>query len=192
MFGLTFEKLLVVGLIAAVVIGPHRLPGVVARLASLVRGLRRTVDAARERAAIELGVPTDATEWRALDPRRYDPRRIISEALAAPPVAASVPTDAGGGESAPVRPESVAKTEQDTADPSSGPVTAAPSVPTRRIRVGTSAHPRWIEVPLEPSPDADTADPAADRAPGSAEDRAAESVAATGAEDATTRIPVTA
>ncbi|MCY1717042.1 Sec-independent protein translocase TatB [Microbacterium sp. SL62] len=139
MFGLTLEKLLLVGLIAAVVIGPQRLPGVVARLASLVRALRATVDAARHRAATELGVPADASEWRALDPRRYDPRRIIAEALAAPPVAMAADTA-----SVPV---STTTSAPDAADATAPVVPERPSVPMRRVRVGSSAHPRWIEVP---------------------------------------------
>lgn len=152
MFGLTLEKLLLVGLIAAVVIGPQRLPGAVARLASALRGLRRTVDAARLRAATELGVPADADEWRALDPRQYDPRRIIAEALAARPVAMAADTA-----SVPV-PTATPNTP-DTAPP----VAPQPSLtPMRRMRVGSSAHPRWIEVPDEsgataPEPDAPAA-----------------------------------
>lgn len=111
MFGLTFEKLVVVGLFAAVILGPQRLPVVVAYFAGLVGGVRRTMDAARVRAAAELGVPSDAASWRALDPRQYDPRRIIAEALATPVA---------------------------TADPA--------ATATRRVRGGTSAHPRWILV----------------------------------------------
>ncbi len=167
MFGLTLEKLLLVGLIAAVVIGPQRLPAVVARLASLLRGLRATVDAARHRAATELGVPADVTEWRALDPRRYDPRRIIAEALAAPPIAIAADTA-----SAPVPIEQSVPDAADTA----GPVTPEPpSAPMRRVRVGSSAHPRWIEVP-------DASEPAA---------LASDAPAATDGE-ATARVGVTA
>ncbi|MCM3500264.1 Sec-independent protein translocase TatB [Microbacterium sp. P26] len=154
MFGLTLEKLLLVGLIAAVVIGPQRLPAVVARLASLLRGLRPTVDAARHRAATELGVPADADEWRALDPRRYDPRRIIAEALAAPPVAVAADTA-----SVPV------PIEASALDAATPVATEPPSAPMRRVRVGSSAHPRWIEVPDASGPDAPASDaPAAGEA----------------------------
>lgn len=178
MFGLTFEKLLLVAVIAAVVIGPHRLPAVTARVASVIRGLRQTVDAARVRAATELGVPADAEEWRALDPRQYDPRRIIAEAFAEPaavPLAAS-PSPLrreGLAESAPiaggVREISHAADTGEaprlsavSLDPAvSGAVRAddsaalggdrpAPGEPGsgfRRVRGGTSAHPRWVLVP---------------------------------------------
>ncbi|WP_205822988.1 Sec-independent protein translocase subunit TatA/TatB [Microbacterium hydrothermale] len=152
MFGLSLEKLLLVGLIAAVIIGPHRLPGVVERLATVLRQLRRAVDSSRERAAIELGVPVDASEWRALDPRRYDPRRIIAEALAAPAVAASAPHGVPEVETDPIAP-----TAPDAVDP----LSEATDATLRRIRVGTSAHPRWIEVPV----DAASEDPAGADAP---------------------------
>ncbi|MDF2991096.1 MAG: Sec-independent protein secretion pathway component [Microbacterium sp.] len=148
MFGLTFEKLLLVGVLAAVILGPHRLPALVAGVAALVRGLRRTVDAARLRAATELGVPADTARWRALDPRQYDPRRIIAEVLAAPP-AARAPGTAREDTSGPAV----------SLDDVSVPADSAPMAPgahagngggpaaVRRVRVGTSAHPRWIEVP---------------------------------------------
>ncbi|MFF7681118.1 Sec-independent protein translocase TatB [Microbacterium sp. NPDC007973] len=159
MFGLTFEKLVLVGLIAAVVLGPQRLPVVVGRAAALVRDLRRTVDAARVRAAEEIGVPVDAPQWRALDPRRYDPRRIVAEALAAPSVEATVPAGATA---------SVITTNSDAADTASlDPVVAPASVPMRRVRVGTSAHPRWIEVavPSESDPATSAAEDATAGAP---------------------------
>lgn len=186
MFGLTFEKLLVVGLIAAIVIGPHRLPGVVAHLASLLRGLRRAVDTARERAAVELGVPADATEWRALDPRRYDPRRIIAEALAAPAVTASAAVDPG-----PLATDPITTTAPDAAHAATPPVTAPPRVSTRRIRGGTSAHPRWIDVPIEAPADADAVDPVAD-AVAPAATLAGRPAGRPAVDDSTVRMPVTA
>lgn len=74
MFGLTFEKLFLVGIVAAVVIGPQRLPLYAQRLGEYVRAVRRFVDQARADAGVE--------EWRSdsYDPRRYDPRRIVREA----------------------------------------------------------------------------------------------------------------
>lgn len=160
MFGLTFEKLLLVGFLAAVILGPRRLPVAVAGIAALVRGLRRTVDAARLRAADELGVPSDAAQWRALDPRQYDPRRIIAEALAAPSV--SAPPSSAPHESAPP-PSDVAPAgstllaptiEEETSEarhpvPPSPDTTPAP----RRVRIGTSAHPRWVVLTEEGEPE---------------------------------------
>lgn len=78
MFGLTFEKLFVVAIVAGLVIGPTRLPAYAQRLADTVRSFRAFMEATRARAAADLG------EWAELDPRRYDPRRLVREALDAP------------------------------------------------------------------------------------------------------------
>ncbi len=81
MFGLTFDKLLVIGVIAVFLLGPERLPGYAAKLAQLVKGLRAMANNAKDRMKEEMGDDYDETEWQKLDPRRYDPRRIIREAL---------------------------------------------------------------------------------------------------------------
>ena len=84
MFGLTFEKLVLVTIIAAFVIGPRRLPVYAGKLAEFVRDLRAFIESSRSRAEADLGVPLRASEWQA-DLRRYDPRRIVRDALAEPP-----------------------------------------------------------------------------------------------------------
>ncbi|MGK2854543.1 MAG: Sec-independent protein translocase TatB, partial [Microbacteriaceae bacterium] len=81
MFGLTFEKLLLVGVVAVFLLGPERLPYYAQQLARLVKGLRRMADGAKERVKEEMGDEFDDVEWRKLDPRQYDPRKIIREAL---------------------------------------------------------------------------------------------------------------
>lgn len=85
MFGLTVEKLLFVGLLAAVLVGPSRPPAYAARLGEIVRVLRAHVDAARSHAEAETGTALDGSNWAAVDPRQYDPRRIVREALAEQP-----------------------------------------------------------------------------------------------------------
>ncbi len=80
MFGLNFEKMIIVGVIAAIIIGPRRLPHCAQKLGELVRLLRVQVDTARTRATESMG----AEDWQTLDPRQYDPRRIIREALDEP------------------------------------------------------------------------------------------------------------
>jgi sec-independent protein translocase protein TatB len=80
-FGLTFEKLLLIGVIAAVVIGPQRLPELAARFGGFVRQLRTMANGAKSRMREEMGPDFDEVEWRKLDPRQYDPRRIIRDAL---------------------------------------------------------------------------------------------------------------
>lgn len=80
-FGLTFDKLLIILVIAVFLIGPDRLPGYAAQLARLVKTLRGFADGAKDRMREEMGPEFDEVDWRKLDPRQYDPRRIIREAL---------------------------------------------------------------------------------------------------------------
>ncbi|MEO7123991.1 MAG: Sec-independent protein translocase TatB [Lacisediminihabitans sp.] len=81
MFGLTFDKLLVIAVIAVFLLGPERLPGYAAQLARLVKSLRKMADGAKDRLRDEMGPDFDDVDWQKLDPRQYDPRRIIREAL---------------------------------------------------------------------------------------------------------------
>jgi sec-independent protein translocase protein TatB len=82
--GFGFEKLLVIGVVALFLIGPEKLPEYAARLARFVRTARRMIDDAKERVKEEMGPDFDEEEWRRLDPRQYDPRRIIRDALLEP------------------------------------------------------------------------------------------------------------
>ena len=80
-FGLTIEKLLLIGIIAIFLIGPDRLPAYSAQFARLIRRLRDMASGAKDRMRDELGPDFDDMDWKKLDPRQYDPRRIIREAL---------------------------------------------------------------------------------------------------------------
>jgi sec-independent protein translocase protein TatB len=110
-FGLTFDKLIIIAVVAVFLIGPDRLPGYAAQLARLVKQLRRFADGAKDRMREEMGDEFDEVDWRKLDPRQYDPRRIIREALvdeafgdgadAAPAVAATATAEAA----APAKPD---------------------------------------------------------------------------------------
>lgn len=82
MFGLTFEKILLIGIIAVFLLGPDKLPHYAAQLARLVRQLRDMANGAKDRMRDEMGPEFDDLDWKKLDPRQYDPRRIIREALA--------------------------------------------------------------------------------------------------------------
>jgi len=79
-FGLTFDKILVIAVIAVFLLGPTRLPTYAAKLGQLVRNLRSMANNAQDRMRDELGPDFDV-DWKKLDPRQYDPRRIIREAL---------------------------------------------------------------------------------------------------------------
>jgi sec-independent protein translocase protein TatB len=84
MFGLSFEKILLIGIVAAFLIGPQKLPHYAAVLARMVRQVRDLANGAKERVKEEMGPDYDEIEWKSLDPRQYDPRRIIREALLEP------------------------------------------------------------------------------------------------------------
>jgi sec-independent protein translocase protein TatB len=80
-FGLTFDKLAIIGIIAVFVLGPERLPYYASQLARLVRTVRDMANGAKDRMREEMGPDFDEVDWKKLDPRQYDPRRIIREAL---------------------------------------------------------------------------------------------------------------
>jgi sec-independent protein translocase protein TatB len=79
--GLTFDKLLVIGVIAVLVVGPQRLPHYASQLAKFVKQLRDFAKGAQARLREEMGPEYDDVDWKKLDPRQYDPRRIIRDAL---------------------------------------------------------------------------------------------------------------
>lgn len=81
MFGLTFEKLLLIGVLAVFLLGPERLPYYASQLARMVKSLKKMADGAKDRMREEMGPDFDEVDWKKLDPRQYDPRRIIREAL---------------------------------------------------------------------------------------------------------------
>ena len=80
-FGITIEKLLVIGVIAALLVGPERLPRYAESFARLVKRAGDYLRGAKDRMREEVGPEIDELDWRKLDPRQYDPRRIIRDAL---------------------------------------------------------------------------------------------------------------
>lgn len=103
MFGIDSEKLIILAVITALVLGPKRLPEYARKLAEWVRKFRQFADNAQSQLSEELGEEVD---WRKLDPRQYDPRRIIRDALVEP-----LPGSAAAGavaDSAPIRGHSAA------------------------------------------------------------------------------------
>jgi sec-independent protein translocase protein TatB len=76
-----FDKLLVIAVIAVIVVGPEHLPKYAAQLGRIARSLREMANGAKDRMREEMGPDYDEVDWKKLDPRQYDPRRIIREAL---------------------------------------------------------------------------------------------------------------
>lgn len=130
MFGLTIEKLAVIAVIAVFILGPDRLPLYAARFASFVRGVRDLMDTAKSRVKDELGDDFDDIEWKKLDPRQYDPRRIVREALSDSPTATGPVEAAESGQTVDAR--ALASV---SVSPSLGEEAAAP---VRRRRVNSA------------------------------------------------------
>jgi len=80
-FGINPSEFIVLLVVAAVVLGPERLPEYAQQLARLVRELRRMAQGASKQVRNEMGPEFDDIDWAKLDPRQYDPRRIVREAL---------------------------------------------------------------------------------------------------------------
>jgi len=99
-FGLTFEKLLLIGVIAALIIGPERLPKAAETFAGFVRKAGEYVRETKSRMRDEIGPEIDDVDWRKLDPRQYDPRRIIRDALMDDTPSTTATSAAAGGAAA--------------------------------------------------------------------------------------------
>ena len=81
MFGISAPEFIVLLAVAAVVLGPERMPQYAQQLARLVRELRRMAQGASQQVRSEMGPEFDDIDWRKFDPRQYDPRRIVRDAL---------------------------------------------------------------------------------------------------------------
>lgn len=74
-------EFIIVIIVAFVVIGPERLPHYLAKARSLVREAKKMADGAKGQLREQIGPEFDEIDWKAYDPRQYDPRRIVREAL---------------------------------------------------------------------------------------------------------------
>lgn len=81
MFGINGWELVIILVIAMLVIGPERLPVYAEQLGSLVRRGRDLLQNAKARVDDELGPEFSDVDWSKLDPRQYDPRKIVRDAL---------------------------------------------------------------------------------------------------------------
>ncbi|CAI9386673.1 Sec-independent protein translocase TatB [Microbacterium sp. T2.11-28] len=80
-FGIDMEKIVIILVVAALLLGPEKLPRYAELLAKFTVRARDWLNGARSRVKDEMGEDFDDIEWRKLDPRQYDPRRIIRDAL---------------------------------------------------------------------------------------------------------------
>lgn len=141
MLGINPGEFLILAVLAVAILGPERLPEYASQLARLVRELRRMATGAREQLREQVGPEIDEVDWRKLDPRQYDPRRIIKEALlddvedairpATSPLSPATRAAAAGSRPAPAA----------AAVPAAGAASAAMAPPRRieRLEPGTPA-----------------------------------------------------
>ena len=81
MFGINGWELVIILVVAMLVIGPERLPAYAEQLGGLVRRGRDLLRNAKARVDDELGPEFSDVDWSKLDPRQYDPRKIVRDAL---------------------------------------------------------------------------------------------------------------
>jgi sec-independent protein translocase protein TatB len=67
--------------VAVFVIGPDRMPESAAKLAKLIEQLGALADTAKVQLREQMGPDFGDVGWKQYDPRQYDPRRIVREAL---------------------------------------------------------------------------------------------------------------
>lgn len=78
MFDINGSEFLVIAVIAVILVGPDRLPEYVRGLRALVKRVRAAVRDGETALRSEFG---DDVDWESLDPRQYDPRKIVRDAL---------------------------------------------------------------------------------------------------------------
>ncbi len=84
MLGVNGWEVVLLMLIAVFVLGPDRLPEYAAKLARGIRQLRVMAEGAKGQLKDQLGPEYEDINWQQYDPRQYDPRRIVREALLDP------------------------------------------------------------------------------------------------------------
>lgn len=81
MFGINGGEMIVLLLLALFIIGPERLPGYAEELKLLVKKAKRYASGAKDELVETLGPEVAEVDWKKLDPRQYDPRTIVRQAL---------------------------------------------------------------------------------------------------------------
>lgn len=79
MFGIGFTELLIILVIALLVVGPERLPGLARQLGHFVREIRKMYDQVREQARAEIGPEFDEFERNLREIRALDPRQQVRD-----------------------------------------------------------------------------------------------------------------
>lgn len=80
-FGMSQWEMLLIMVVILVIIGPDRLPAAMENLRRWVRQARDLANQARGELREQVGDDIAELDWRKWDPRQYNPRRIVREAL---------------------------------------------------------------------------------------------------------------
>lgn len=96
-FGMNEYELLIIIVLGLFLLGPERLPEYASKLAKFVKSLRAYAEGAKAQLKDQMGPEFDQVDWNAYDPRRYDPRKIVREALSDVDDALRSPGPGGGG-----------------------------------------------------------------------------------------------
>lgn len=81
MFGLGGEEIVFIVILALLIIGPEKLPEYARKIAEYAKAAKRFVNETKEKVGEELGPEFSEVDWQKLDPRQYDPRKIVRDAL---------------------------------------------------------------------------------------------------------------
>lgn len=143
MFGINGGEAIIILVVAILVIGPERLPKYAEQLAGLVKRARVLMADAKEKVSEELGPEITDVDWAQLDPRRYDPRRIVRDALLddtpptskTPPKMSKTPNPSQApGASSPAGGAGSESTGAQAAETAVGAATAAAAVASAAVR----------------------------------------------------------
>lgn len=81
MLGINGGEAIILVLLVLFIIGPERLPEYAEKLKEFVKAAKRYATGATEDLKQTLGPELADVDWRKLDPRQYDPRTIVRQAL---------------------------------------------------------------------------------------------------------------
>lgn len=140
MGSLTFDKLIIIGIIVMLIFGPDKLPGLAEQLAHFIRRAKAWSTDMKDRAQEELGDDFNVDDWRKLDPRQYDPRRIVMDAwneVDAPAAAASGSVGTAGASAGAVAAAVGTAAEGPSSRPSWATIDST-AVPTQRYQPGAA------------------------------------------------------
>lgn len=148
------EEIGIIILLALVVIGPQRLPEYAEQLAKLVKNVRKMATGATETIREELGDEIAGLDLTKFDPRQYDPRRIVREALLDDIIPATKPARKSGTTTKPAAKKPGVKPVTRTPKPvsSNGPKATTATTAAAPTAVAAAATTTIEDAPVEDAP----------------------------------------